>query len=116
MRIALTLFFVLLPSIALAQAFPCPSFTAGWAFTYVGQPITSVAYDQTTSLLYVVWGNTNATAFYPVPLSVIQTFSRSTNALATYNSYVANSYHALLLAQKNNCPILQETGAYIWTD
>ena len=72
-------------------------------------------YDQNTQLLYVIFGNTVASAYSNVPISIMQTFSTSTNVMNTYNTYVVPRYHSLLLAEKNNCPLLFETGAYIWS-
>ena len=116
MRAALALLLSMLSTVALTQTLPCPGATAGWSYTYQGSPITSVAYDQPSALLYVVWNATNATGFYPVPFSAIQAFGRSKNPVSTYNSSVKSQYNALLFTQKTNCPILQETGGYIWTD
>lgn len=100
---------------ARAQYFPCPSFTAGWTVTSPG-PITSVAYDQQTQILSVIWYSVQPSQYYPVPLSVMQTFSASKNLLATFNSYVASRYHAIWLQEKSNCPVLQDGGGYIWVN
>ena len=94
---------------------PCPSFTAGWALSGPG-PITGVLLDTTTSLMYMIWNNTFVTAYYPVPLSVMQVFSQSQNWVQTYQTYVLPRYEALLLQQTNNCPVLQESGGYIWVN
>jgi KTSC domain-containing protein len=103
-------------SAASAQAFiPCPFFTIGWAQSY-SQPITTVLYDTSAQLLYVIWYNTRPSAFSNVPLSIMQGFSRTNNPVGYYNSLVLPSYHALLLAQSNNCPLLYEDGSYIWSD
>jgi len=99
-----------------APFFPCPAFTAGWAKSYYNQPISSVMYDMNTQLLYVIFGNTFASAYSNVPTSIMQTFSQSTNVMQTYTTYVIPRYHALLLAETNNCPLLYETGAYIWSN
>lgn len=114
---ALAVLATLIGGSALAQppASPCPSFSAGWAKSYYGFPITAVEYDPTTQLLYVVWSNTNATAFWPVPMSVIQSFSAPVSPVTIYNTYVAPRYNALLLEEKYNCPIQQEDAGYIWT-
>jgi hypothetical protein len=108
---------VLLLSCAPAQAqyFPCPSFTAGWAVSGP-VPITSVAYDQQTQILSVVWYATQPTQYYPVPLSVMQAFNGSHNLLATFNAYVSGRYHPIWLQEKSNCPVLQDGGGYIWVD
>ena len=99
-----------------AQAqFVCPAFTAGWTVSGPG-PITSVAYDQQTSILSVVWYSTQASQYDPVPISVMQAFRGSTNLLATFNAYVAPSYHAIWLQEGSNCPVLQPGGGYIWVE
>jgi hypothetical protein len=113
---------ILILAVSPAAAFsPCPTMTAGWAQSYPG-PITAVLYDESSLLLSVIWHNTIATTYSNVPFSVISVFSRSTNPVAVYDSYVVPSYHAILLSEKNNCPIIQENpflpngGGYIWTD
>lgn len=110
---ALLLALSMLAAPAAAQVSPCPSFTAGWAVSGTG-PITSVAYDQQTQILSVIWYNTQATQYYPVPISVIYAFTNSRNLLATFNTLVAPRYGAILLQDKTNCPVTQENGAYIW--
>jgi hypothetical protein len=106
---------LLAASPAQAQYFPCPSFTAGWTVSGPG-PITSVGYDQQTQILSVVWYSTQPTQYYPVPISVIQAFNGSHNLLATFNAYVAPTYHPIWLQEKSNCPVLQDGGGYIWTE
>ena len=110
---ALLLALSMLAAPAAAQVSPCPSFTAGWAVSGTG-PITSVAYDQQTQILSVIWYNTQATQYYPVPISVIYAFTNSRNLLATFNTLVAPRYGAILLQDKINCPAVQEDGSYIW--
>jgi hypothetical protein len=63
----------------------------------------------------VIFNSTMATAFSNVPLSIMQGFSNTNNPVTYYSSFVLPYYHALLLAQTNNCPLLFENGAYIWT-
>lgn len=97
---------------------PCPYFQAGWAITFTGNPITAVMYDQSTSLLYVIFNNNFPSAYWPVPVSIVQTFSQSrNNPMQIYQTYVVPRYEALLLEEIYNCPILREpSGAYIWTN
>lgn len=104
-----------LPTPGLAQYFPCPSFTAGWTVSGPG-PITSVAYDQQSQILSVIWHSTQPSQYYPVPISVMQAFNGSQNLLATFNAYVAPRYHAIWLQEKSNCPVLQELGGYVWVN
>ena len=109
---------VALVSLAPARAAPffmCPSFTSGWTVSGTG-PITAVMYDGDSQLLYVIFNSTFASAYSNAPISVIQTFSRSTNLVNTYNTLVVPNYSALLLEEQYNCAVLNETGAYIWTD
>lgn len=103
------------PGTAAAQAIVCPLSTIGWTQTW-SPPLTSASYDSGTQLLYVVWNYTTVFAFSNVPLRVINTFSNNPNPVNVYNSYVAHVYHSILLAQSNNCPLLWENGAYLWTD
>lgn len=99
-----------------AQAFvPCPQFTIGWSKQYAGSPITSVMYDSQSQLLYVIWNNTIPSAFSNVPTTVMTGLSSARDPVVYYNSAIYPVYHSLLLAQTNNCPMLFETGAYIWT-
>ena len=103
---------------ALAQlAQPCPYVTVGWSQQYQS-PITSILYDQQHQLLYVIWNSTNANAFVGVPYSVMQALSNGSmkNPVSYVTGYVIPSFHALLLAQTNNCPLLFEDGSYIWSD
>ena len=99
---------------------PCPYFQAGWTITFPptqAQPISAVMYDQSTQLLYVIFNNNFPSAYFPVPLSVMQTFSQSrNNPMQIYQTYVVPRYEALLLEEVYNCPILNENGAYIWTN
>jgi hypothetical protein len=98
-----------------AQPFqPCPYFTSGWA-VQGPPPITSIGYDQDTQLLYVIFNYSQGTAYSNVPISIIQTLSRSSSLYATWRVAVQNVYHPLLLSETYNCPITQENGAYIWT-
>jgi KTSC domain len=99
---------------------PCPYFVAGWAITFSptpAQPISTVMYDQNTQLLYVIFNNNFPSAYYPVPISIIQTFSQSrNNPMQIYQSYVVPRYEALFLEEVYNCPILNENGVYIYTN
>lgn len=93
----------------------CPSFTAGWSQSYSGFRITSASYDTTTLLLYVIFSSTIPTAYSNVPLSVMQGFSRTKNPDTYWSSSVNPYYHSLLLQETSNCPLLLETGAYLWS-
>lgn len=112
---SIALALTLLAAPAQAQYFPCPSFQAGWTVSGPG-PITSVAYDQQSQILSVIWYSTQPSQYYPVPISVMQAFNGSENLLATFNAYVAPRYQAILLQEKSNCPVLQEGGGYIWVN
>ena len=79
-------------------------------------PITSINYSGDMQLLYVIFNNTNAIAYSGVPISIMQTFSRSRNLYDTWQQAVVPAYHLLLLSETDNCPILNENGAYIWTN
>jgi hypothetical protein len=118
MRVVLAIFTLLASVIsACAQFVPCPSITIGWA-SQGPPPVTSVLYSQQDQVLYVIFNYTQASAFSGVPTSIMQTFSQSNNFYQTYQNLVLPSYHALLLQEKNNCPLFFEpnTGKYIWTD
>lgn len=104
------------PGTARAQAFVCPFVTIGWSQTWPGQQLSSASYDSGLQLLYVIFNNTTAFAFFNVPTSVQIAFANTTNPMQTYELLVANTYHSILLAQQNNCPLVYENGAYIWTD
>lgn len=86
---------------------PCPSFTAGWSLSGP-PPITGILLDTTTSQLEMIWNASFISVYWPVPLSVMQTFSQSKNWQQTFQYLVAPSYEAILLQETNNCPILQE--------
>lgn len=99
-----------------AQAFQvCPQVQSGWAISYVA-PITAIVYDQTSTLMYVVWGNKLPTAYVGVPITIMQTISRITDPVLAYNQYLYNRYPSLLLREQNGCPILNENGQYISTN
>jgi hypothetical protein len=104
------------PALAAAPFQPCPWVQSGWALPYQGYPITFVSYDQLTGLLYVIFNNTIPSAYSGVPISVAQAFAQTRNPMPIYQSYVVPSYHALLLAEQTNCPMLNENGAYLWTN
>jgi hypothetical protein len=110
--------FLLLAAPARAQpAYPCPQISFGWSQQWWNQPISSASYDSVSQLLYVVFSPpSNVSAFSNVPLNVFSTFAQAGNPLSFYSCCVLPRYHALLLSTQNNCPILFETGAYIWTD
>ncbi len=59
------------------------------------------------------------TDYYPVPdVSTIQTFSQTPQAnwVQTFNYLVAPRYEAVWLQEVNNCPVLQESGGFVWVD
>lgn len=98
---------------------PCPSFHAGWALSGPG-PITNIMWDQYTQQMYFIWNTglppntTTVTDYYPVPnSSVMQTFSQSKNWVQTFGYLIAPSYHAILLQEVNNCPVLQENWSFV---
>ena len=98
--------------VASQLAAPCPTFVAGWGKQWPAScitAVTAVTYDETSLLMYIIWNNTFSSAYYPVPLSVMQTFSSSSNPSQVYNTIVKPSYHAILLEEKDNCPVLQQT-------
>lgn len=121
---ALVLLFLLTPLTAQAQAFVCPFVTIGWAKQWSGKQISSASYDSALQLLYVVFPTATVdgkpvsnyvSAFSGVPTSVMTGFSSTPDPMSYYLSAVQPRYHSLLLAQSNNCPVLYETGAYLWT-
>lgn len=116
MRILLALLFYLVASAARAAspAYPCPTFVAGWALSGTG-PITTISWDPISQQMYFVWNYTFVSDYYPVPnSSVMQTFSSTPQAnwVQTFNYIIAPSYHAVLLKEKDNCPVLQD-GYYL---
>lgn len=117
MRLAALIVALLLPGASVAQApyRPCPSVTAGWSKQYA-TAITSIQYSQDQFLLYVIFNNTVASAFSGVPIGVMQNLSNTTNPVPYYNSFIVPSFHALMLASQNNCPLLNENGVFLWTD
>lgn len=95
----------------------CPYFTIGWSLQSSG-PITSVQYESSKQILYVVFNNSVASAFSNVPLSVQQSFSQATTQeqiQSIYQRIVLPAYHALALNEVDNCPLRFENGPYIWT-
>lgn len=119
MRRALAILLLLLAGVpAKAQStYPCPQISFGWATSFTGQAISSIAYDSFSQLLYVVFTPPHGvSAFANVPLNIFNTFSQAGNPGAFYTCCVQPNYHALLLNNANNCPLLFETGSYIFTD
>lgn len=115
MRSLLVLLLILAATGARAGPGPCPSFQAGWALTGPG-PITSISWDQQSQQMYFVWNTglppntTTVSDYYPVAnSSVMQTFSQSKNWVQTFDYLIKPTYHAVLLQESNNCPILQES-------
>jgi hypothetical protein len=117
MRALLSLLLLAPAAAAHAAAGPCPYMTLGWAQQYTGGAITSVAWSGDFQALFVVFGYTQVSAFAGVPYSVAQAFASSKDPAQVYTLQVVPRYHAMLLAEKTNCPILNETRApQIWTD
>jgi KTSC domain len=115
-RLTLAAFLAALAPAALAQPYvPCPSVSAGWSYQFP-PPLTSVQYDQSTLTLYVVFNYTTASAFANVPFTVMQGFGQTASPVTLYTTLVVPYYHALLLQEGNNCPLLFENGAQIWSD
>lgn len=117
LKIGLAFIFCLLPAVARAAtpAYPCPTFITGWALSGSG-PITDILWSGTQQQLYFIWNHTLASDYYPVPsYSVIQAFSQTphSNWVQTFNYLVAPSYRAILLQEKTNCPVLQESGSSV---
>ena len=119
-RLLLTLLLALAATASQAQTrtpasgyapFPCPRSTTGWTLQFP-PPLTSVSYDSSTQLLYVVFNYTTAQAFVSVPVSVMQLFtSFQTQPPSTiYNSTVVPNYHQTLLSEKDNCVMQWEFG------
>lgn len=111
------IFILLVATPSSAQFRPCPYFSAGWSKQFSGSAITSVLYDQQTLLMYIIFQSVNASVFANVPLGVMQGFMNTQDPVGYYSGFVLPSYHALLLSQTNNCPMLFEDGVtYVWTD
>lgn len=119
-RFFLALIFCLATDVARAASpvYPCPYFTLGWAQSYTGGAITSVSWSSTPQALFVVFNFTQVSAFADVPYSVAQAFaSAGNNPAQVYSLQVLPRYHAMLLAEQTNCPLLNEAGnPQIWTD
>jgi hypothetical protein len=63
----------------------------------------------TATLLYNIVSD-----YYPVPnSSTMQAFSQSKNWVQTFNYTIAPSYHAVLLKEKDNCPVFQENFSFV---
>ena len=97
-------------------ASPCPQLVGGISIPYSGSAISFVTYDQPDMMLTIIWYSTWVTTYSNVPYSVMQQFQTRPDPVATYNAYVNNIYEALLLQEQSNCPVLQESGGYIWVD
>lgn len=100
--------------IASAQPFmPCPFVTVSIAFSYP-PPMTQVVYSGDQLILFAEV-NGEVHAYSGVPIGVMQGMRLAPNPYAYYQSAVMNNYHELLLAEQNNCPLLFENGALIWS-
>lgn len=106
---------LLLFSTPAAAVQPCPQMAVGWALSSP-PPLTAVLYDESQTLMYVVWNSVEPTAFFGVPRGIMQTISQAQSYLQAYNGYVYDKYPSLLLTEKTGCPITTEWGAYISTN
>ena len=116
MKKTLALLFLLLTGgVASAQPYlPCPYVTAGFSKSWTGFAITSMIYDGSTQLLYTIFNSVTPTAMSGVSYTTATNYSRATNPVTFYNTLVTQQ-HSILLAEGDSCPMLFETGAYIWT-
>lgn len=96
------------PARAAPPAYPCPYMSLGWSQNWSTGPISSVAYTNDYQVLFVVFAYKTVSAYSDVPISVMQTFSQSRDPQQVYQTQVVPRYHALLLAESSNCPILVE--------
>ena len=109
-------FLLLSGAAANAQSFPCPHISFGWAKNWpTGSPITSASYDTAAKTLYFTFAYTIPEAYALVPTTIMQTLS---NTNSPYQIYVAvqSQYNQILLTQKQNCPVLQQNGQYVYTN
>jgi hypothetical protein len=120
MRAILVLVLILVATVARAAAGPCPYMTLGWGQSYSGGAITSVSWSSDYLALFVVFNFTQVSAFTGVSYSVPQAFMGAktpAQVAQVYTLQVLPRYHAMLLAEQTNCPILNEVGRpQIWTD
>ena len=101
---------------ASAQAFrPCPYMTSGWAKSWQGT-ITSAIYDSEKLTLFLIFNRVTPVAFDLVPYSTVQALSTTPDVMSFYVYVLIPKYHALLLGQPDNCPVLNEDGHRLWTD
>lgn len=94
----------------------CPYLTIGWSQQYPG-PLTSVQYDASRQVMYVVFNGTSASAFAQVPLGAQQSFINARTeeqAQSVYQNQILPIYPSLLLAESSNCPLEYQNGTYIW--
>ena len=119
MRIAAIILCLLAtPVMALPTGRPCPYLSFGWGQQWqatAAQPISSASYDGTAKVLYVVFDYNLVTAYAGVPFGVIQSFTYTLNPLQFYQTGIAKSYRQILLTPTDNCPLLQESGSYIYS-
>lgn len=99
-----------------AAAQTCPAPVSGWTLSWQNQPISSATYDSSTSLLYLFFGVSTPVAFSNVPYAAMQGLSSTRSPVDFYTYNLLPVYHALLLNQQSRCPLLNENGAYLWTD
>jgi hypothetical protein len=96
-------------------AIVCPFVTIGWSQSWYNQPILSANYDSGTQLLFIVFSTQFVTAFSNVPTSIMTALSQAPNPMLYYSTIIYPTFHPLVLAQVDNCPLRYETGAYIWS-
>ena len=93
----------------------CPHMTDGWAQTWSG-PIQSASYDRYAQVLYLVSATQTVAAFSGVPFGVMQSLTRAQNPYQFYATRILNTYHQVLITEKENCPVLTEDGLYVWVN
>ena len=115
MRLALAALLTLLAAPAQA-AYPCPYLTFGWTTQWPTGTLQSAAYDQEAQVLYVVSFTQVVAAHSNVPLGVFQSFTRASNPYQFYVGSIASTYHQMMIFEKDNCPVLLESGQYLWIE
>ena len=113
MRVILAALFVILAAPAQAAS-PCPYLTFGWTTQWQTGTLQSAAYDQEAQVLYVVSFTQIVAAHSGVPLGVFQSFTRASNPYQFYTGSIASTYPQMMIFEKDNCPVLLESGQYLW--
>lgn len=112
-RAALALLLGAVPVSAQA-AYPCPYISFGWTTQWQTGTLQSAAYDTNGQVLYVVSFSQIVAAHSNVPLGVFQSFTRAKDPLQFYTTAIVPSYRKMAIFEKDNCPILLESGQYLW--